>query len=176
MRTPHLTLAAVLSTIALSTAAQTPPIKPGLWQVKSVHEVDGQKAPDMAEQFRNMPPEARKQVEAMMKARGVDMSGGGDLKVCLDKASLDQGRWRNEQSGCKTDFSAQTSSRWAWKSVCGPTSSEGETVFASPEAYTTKVNTLTTAGGKPQSSRMTMTSKWLSASCGDVQPVKPGMK
>jgi len=172
-------LALALTSLPFAAAAQTPPIKPGLWQVHSEREVDGQKAPDMTAQLKDLPPETRRQMEAMMKARGVDASGGGDPKICFDKESLDAGRWRNEQGSCKTDFSAQTPSRWAWKSVCTQpmaSTSQGETVFTSPQSYTTKVTTAMTVNGKPTTTRMTMTSKWLAADCGDVKPVKPGMK
>ena len=61
-------------TAACAAQAQTkppvPPIKPGLWQVHIEREVNGQKAPDMSERMKNMPPK-RAQIEAMMKQHGV---------------------------------------------------------------------------------------------------------
>jgi len=41
--------------------AQTAPIKPGLWQVHMEREVNGQKAPDMSDRLKNLPPEKRGQ-------------------------------------------------------------------------------------------------------------------
>src|SRR5688572_5613257 len=104
-----------LAAAALSAAAHaqtTPPIKPGLWQVNV--ENDGQKMPDMGEHLKNLPPEQRRQVEAMMKERGVDMSGGG-MKICHTKESLDQGKWQAEQGSCKTDVLSRTSTQWKWR-------------------------------------------------------------
>jgi hypothetical protein len=49
-----------------------PPIKPGLWQVHSEREVNGQKAPDASDRMKNMSPEQRARFEAMMKARGIE--------------------------------------------------------------------------------------------------------
>ena len=46
-----LTAALMMSGTAICAAAQTaPPIKPGLWQVQTDREVDGQKVPDPADQ------------------------------------------------------------------------------------------------------------------------------
>jgi hypothetical protein len=156
--------------------AQTPPIKPGLWQVHSQREVDGQKVqmPDMSERMRNLPPEARKQMEAMMKQRGVDMSGGGgDMKICLTRDSLDPSQWQKHQDTCTTDFSSRTSTAWKWRTTCTDPVAEtdGEATFISPDAYTVKTVTRLTIQGKPSVTRMTLDSKWLGADCGDVKPV-----
>ena len=60
MRRAPLALATLLCSAALAAQAQTaPPIKPGLWQVQSEREINGQKAPDPMEQMKNLPPEAR---------------------------------------------------------------------------------------------------------------------
>jgi hypothetical protein len=60
----------VLITGACAVQAQTaPPIKPGLWQVHSEREVNGQKAPDASDRMKDMSPEKRARFEAMMKAR-----------------------------------------------------------------------------------------------------------
>jgi hypothetical protein len=163
--------------VASAQAQSTPPIKPGLWQVRSERVVDGQKAPPMEARMNNLPPEARKQIEAMMKQRGVDMSGGsGDIKICLNKDSLDQNQWLGQKNGphsCKTDFTNRSGSRWTWHSSCTEPKSEtdGEAIFNGPESYTIKVATTMTLKGETRTSNMTNTSKWLSADCGGLQPV-----
>jgi len=160
-----------------SHAADAPPIKPGLWQVRSERAVDGVKAPPMAAQMNNLPPEVRKQMEAMMKQKGVDMSGGsGDIKLCLSKESLDQNQWlaqKNTEKNCKTEIKSRSSSRWTWHSSCIDPKSEtdGEAVFNSPESYTMKVATIMTMNGETKTMNMTNTSTWLGANCGDLKPV-----
>ncbi|MBL0729371.1 DUF3617 domain-containing protein [Piscinibacter sp. HJYY11] len=166
---------------AVAHAQTAPPLKPGLWQVTSERLVDGQKVqmPDMSAQMANMPPEARKQMEAMMKQRGIDMSGGaGNTKICMTREQLDEGRWRSDEGSCKTDFTTRTSTLWKWRSVCTqPTSeSEGEASIASPERYTVKINTTSNRKGEPRSMQMTMNAKWLGADCGDVKPLSPPPK
>ena len=156
-------------------AQSAPPIKPGLWQV-NVENDGGQQMPDMSEHLKNMPPEQRKQIEAMMKQRGVDMSGGaGGMKICLSKESLDQGKWQAEQGKCKTDILSRTSTQWKWRSVCTDPKAEsvGEANFVDAENYTV-INTMTTAaqGGAPRTIKSTMRSKWVGADCGDVKPIQ----
>jgi hypothetical protein len=172
-------LGLVAACAAVAHAQTAPPIKPGLWQVTSERTLDGQKAPDMSQQMATMPPEARKQMEAMMKQRGMDISGGtNNLKICQTREQLDEGRWRNEESGCKTDFSSRTASLWKWRSVCTqpPSESEGEARIESPERYTVKVSTVSKRKGEAHTSQMTMNAKWLGADCGDVKPFAPPPK
>lgn len=163
-------------------AQNAPPIKPGLWEVHMQHEGAGmpRQMPDMSEHLKNMPPEQRKQMEAMMKERGVDMSGGpGKMRICLDKASLDQGRWQGgEQGGCKTDVLSRSATSWKWKSVCTEPQavSEGEASFATAESYTVRSTTTMTRRGEERTIKTTLNSKWLGADCGDVKPVQAPRK
>ncbi len=175
-------LAAVcLAVLGTHTAqAQTaPPIKTGLWEVAMERNGAAQKMPDMSERLKSMSPEQRKQVEAMMKQHGVDMSGGpGKLRICLNKDSLDQGRWQGRGEGdtrCKTDVSDRSSTSWKWHSVCTdpPSETTGEALFANPENYTVNSTTTMTFQGQTKTTQTTIHSKWLGGDCGDVKPVQP---
>ena len=163
----------------LAYAQSAPPIKPGLWQVQSEREVDGQKAqaPDMSERMKNMPPETRRQIEAMMKQRGVDMSGGSmnDMKICLSKDSIDPDQWQRNQGSCKTDYISRTGTMWKWHTSCREPAAEtdGEAHFNSSDSYTVKTATTMTIQGQTRTTRMTLNSKWLGPDCGDVKPVTP---
>lgn len=159
--------------------AQQPPIKPGLWQIH-VEEDSGEMAARMREMeahMKNMPPEQRKQVEAMMKQHGVSMGSPGDMRICLSKEQLARDDWqgRREQSGCKTD-TTRSGNTWKFHSSCpAPQASEtdGEAVFASPENYTVKSTTTSSEGGQSRTMKMTAVSKWLGADCGDIKPAQP---
>lgn len=159
---------------AVMQAQTAPPLKPGLWEIHMEHEVNGQKMPDMSEHMKNLSPEARQQVEAMMKQRGMEMGGGGTTKVCYSKETLDQGRWADVKSGCKTDYTTRTAASWKWHSSCPQYNmeSDGEATFSSPESYVMKATTVSKGTDKARNSQMTMTGKWLSADCGDVKPLQ----
>ena len=171
-----LTIALALSAATLAAHAQpAPPIKPGLWQVQSEREIDGQKAPGPMERMKDLPPEARQQMEAMMKKRGVDMGQGGVQKICHSRESLDQGRWKGDSERCKTDVTSRSATSWKWHSSCtGPEfDMDGEAQFANPENYTVKTLMTTQRQGKTQTMRMTVNAKWLGTDCGDLKPMQP---
>ena len=171
----------VLVGLVVGTAeAQTPPpVKPGLWQVHSEREIEGQKArmPDMSERMKNLPPEARKQMEEMMKARGVDMGGmtGNDMKICLSKDSVDPANWQRQQGTCKTDYLSRTGTVWKWHTSCREPAAEtdGEAHFTGPDSYTVKTATTMTIQGETRTTRMTLNSKYLGPDCGDLKPIAP---
>lgn len=176
---------ALLAVIALPAAAQTPPIKPGLWTVEK-YESSGDGAPSaadrgkMADALKNMPPEQRAQMEAMMKQRGIDMgamaSGNGPqgMKMCFDKASLDQNAWQGEQGRCKTDFTQRSASAWKWTSSCTepPSTGQGEARFEGGDRYTVDFTNTVTLKGQQRTSRHTMTMRRLGDSCGDLKPIQ----
>lgn len=176
---PLLITAGFAAAMSASTAlAQTaPPIKPGLWEVQVERDGAQQKMPDMNAHLKNMPPAQRQQIEAMMKARGVDMSGGmNKLKICLDKSSLDQGHWQGERDArCKTDMGHSGTNKWTWHSVCGEpyhAVTDGEASFINAESYVVKTTTTMTMHGETKTRQSTIKSTWLGADCGDIKPVQ----
>lgn len=179
MHCNRLALLLPLAIVAASAAAvaQVPPIKPGLWQVQSDRSVDGKPAPDMSERLKNLPPAARQQMEAMMKQRGVDTSGGG-TRICMTRETLAQGGWNETNPRCKTEFGERSTSAWKWRSVCTQpdSTSDGETVFHSPESYTTTLNSTVQVKGQARSSKHVAKMLWVGADCGDVKPLLPGLK
>jgi hypothetical protein len=178
--TPHLlrslfaTGLLIIGSVAVQ--AQTPPIKPGLWQVQTERETDGKKAPELGEHMKNMSPAMRERMQANMKQHGIDMSGPpGQMKMCHSRESLDQGRWQGEQGNCKTDITSRSSSTWKWHATCAqpPSVSDGEATFSGAEAYTVKNTSTMTLQGKTSTTKMVMNAKWLGADCGDLKPMAP---
>ena len=136
---PFVTSLAVLAAaVPALAAAQAAPVKPGLWEVRSERQ-DGKQTAPSAEAMKNLTPETRAKVEAMMKQQGVAIGSDGANRVCLSKESLDAGRWQTS-ANCKTDFGSRSASAWKWHSVCPQTDTtiDGEAVFASPESYTVR--------------------------------------
>jgi Protein of unknown function (DUF3617) len=162
--------AALGAALPAASAAQAPPIKPGLWEVE--RQVDGKQATPPADKMKNLTPETRARVEAMLKQQGVAIGSGGTSRVCLNKESLDAGRWHN-QANCQTEFSARNASAWKWRSVCpqSETTIDGEAVFASGESYTINTTSTRTFRGDTKTTKASLHAKWLGADCGDLQPV-----
>ena len=167
--------AVVLVATALGAQSQTAPIKPGLWQVQSEREVDGQKAPDMNDRMKNMSPEKRAQFEAMMKQHGIATDGSGVQKVCYTKENLDRSAWADQAMDCKATFSSQTGSSWKWHTSC-PTmkiEADGEATFPNSQSYMVKSTSVSKRDDKTRITKHTMTGTWLSPDCGDIKPLSP---
>jgi hypothetical protein len=160
--------------MARAQAQTAPPLKPGLWQVKTEREVDGQKEPDPMEQMKNMPPELRKQMEAVMKNRGVELGGGGLHKICHSRDTLERGRWKGDADGCKTDILSQSDKAWKWHTACPQPVMEGdgEALFTSPESYTVKMLLTMKDGSQSRKLSMNMAGTWLGADCGGLKPMQ----
>ena len=173
-RLERVAAAALVSTAGLA-AAQTPPVKPGLWEVRSEREVAGQKAAPPAASLDKLPPEVRAKVEASLREKGVALGAGGVNRICMTKETLDPSHWQGRNASCKTEYSTRNASVWKWHASCTQPASEsdGEAVFASPESYTVKTSLTMTLSGRTQTSQHTLTSRWLGADCGNLKPFSP---
>ncbi|MDB5859768.1 MAG: hypothetical protein JWQ76_3457 [Ramlibacter sp.] len=176
MRIPFVLAAAVLAAACLPAGAQS--LKPGLWEInnkmKGSSEMD-QAMVEMQKQLASMPPDQRKQMEAMMAQRGVRMApaagGGMTMQMCMTKEMAD----RNDvpmQDGCtmtKQQRSGNTM-KMAFNCTKPPSSGEGEFTFMGAEAYKSHMVVKTMAQGKPETMEMDAAGKWLGADCGSVKP------
>lgn len=186
---PSLWMAALTTAMmaATSHAADAPPIKPGLWEmVTESQQLNGKDLPDpsahmarMAEQLKKMPPEMRKQMEATMKAQGLQMTpaqgGGMAMRMCMTKEMLDQDRWMKTDGQCRNLMTRRTGDTWHWKFTCTqpPSQGEGTTTMTSSEAYKSQVHMTSQQNGQAQTMDIKHRAKWLSADCGDVKPFSP---
>ena len=183
MRLPAICLA-VLSCLELVAVAAgqlpIPPVKPGLWEVRtSALDADGREMvpPEQAAMSR-LSPEAKARVAEAMKARGVSMpDANGATRACLTKEMFESGRWQQmaSEAGCTTNYSTLSGTTWKWHSSCTALKSEsdGEMVFNGAESYRTKMTTTATVLGKTNTSTRIVQGKWLGADCGDIKPLTP---
>lgn len=166
--------AVVLAAVPLFALAQTPPIKPGLWEVKSEGVADGQKTASPGDRLASLPPAVRAQVEASMKQKGIAVDAGGLSRICFSKESMDPARW-GASANCKTDYGARSSASWKWHSVCSQPEMtiDGEAIFASPESYRVNTTSTITLRGETRTSQRSVQAHWLGADCGDLKPFEP---
>ena len=166
----------VIAAAPFAAQAQTAaPIKPGLWQIHSEREVNGQKVPDTNERMKNMSPEKRAQIEAMMKQHGVAAGAAGMGQVCYTRETLERSPWADQQTGCQTSFSNRSARSWKWHTSCHESGYEadGEAVFTDHENYTVKSTSVSKVGDKVRNSQTTITAKWLGSDCGGLKPLDP---
>ncbi len=177
-------LAAITTTCAAVAHAEGPPIKPGLWEITSdSQQLNGQPLPDMsarmAEAMKNLSPQMRDQMQAQMKAHGVQIAPAGDsasgvaVRLFITRDMLDQNRWMKTDGQCQNTALTKTGATWNWKFKCTqpPSEGEGSTTFQASDAYVTDMRTTTQRNGQAQTLTMKHHGKWLSADCGDVRPL-----
>ncbi len=167
----------LLAAVPAWALAQTPPIKPGLWEVQSENAAGGQKTTQPSDRLQNLPPAVRAQVEASMKQKGIAMGAGGVSKICFTRESMDPARWGNA-ANCKTDYGARSNRSWKWHSVCSQPEMtiDGEAIFKNAESYSVNTSTTMTMRGETKTSQRTVQAKWLGADCGDLKPFDPNRR
>lgn len=178
-------------------------MKAGLWENAVVWSSDSAEAaqgiqPDqmklamdeMKEQFANLPPEQRKQMEAMMAQSGMQVTDDGvsfnnnqveispsgtKAKLCITQAEIDRGELPDDVKGCESALKKISATQFKSTYVCSGEYSgtgESEVTFHSPKHYTGtgKMNQL--MNGEKNTMEFKMEGKWLSSDCGDVKPVQ----
>jgi hypothetical protein len=170
-------LACLLAAACLPAAAQT--LKPGLWEMNNKMGGNAQVDQAMAEMQKHlasMPPDQRKQMEAMMAQRGMAMapgSGGGmAVRTCMTKEMVE----RNDvpmQEGCRITSQQRSGNTTKMAFACSnpPSSGEGQFTYHSGESYSSRMTVKTVVDGKNETMTMEGSGKWLGADCGSIRPM-----
>lgn len=178
-KTPTLAAAAAALALGVAAPAAAQSLKPGLWEIQ--HKSSGNPEMDKAmaearQQMAAMPPEQRKQVEAMMAKQGMQMAPGAGgamaIRVCMTPEMVQRNEVPVQQGDCRTTQQQRSGNTMKVAFTCAnpPTTGESQVTFASPEAYSSRTTMTTTAGGKAQKTTMESTGKWVAADCGSVKP------
>jgi guanyl-specific ribonuclease Sa len=195
---------ALVSLMAFSAQAESVKVDmtAGLWQNKMTWDGDGMKEmqalqteemtaamAQMKEQFATMPPEQRKQMEAIMAQSGLKMkedgvsfnndqlqisSSGTNVKSCITQAEIDRGGFPDNAEGCKSSIQKISANRFKATFVCAgeeQSAGESEVTFHSPKHYSGSGKMTAQFEGKPRVMTFKMEGTWLSSDCGTVAPV-----
>ena len=174
------TLTALLLLLGVASAhAQSQ--KPGLWEI--THKMGGNAEMDaamaeMQKQMAAMPPEQRKQMEAMMGSNMPSAAAGGGMamKVCLTPEMAARNEMPRQTEGdCTTTITSRSASGMKMNFVCTnpPSKGEGVYTFSGDRAYTAAMTIQSARNGKPETTTINGSGKWLSADCGSVKPMDP---
>lgn len=197
-----LSASAVLVAALSALSAQAEPVKldmqAGLWENKIALDgsaVDGVQ-PDqmklamdeMKKQLANMPPEQRKQMEAMMAQSGMKMTDDGvsfnnnqvtispagtNAKICITQEQINRGDLPDDVKGCESVLKQISPNQFKSTHVCSGEYSgtgESEVTFLSPKHYTGKGEMTQMTNGEKRVVKFTMEGKWLANDCGDIKP------
>ena len=174
----NMLLLLVLGVSALAAQAQVS--KAGLWDVTTKLGGSGEMDKAMAQmqqQMASMPPEQRKQMEAMLAKQGMSMTstpGGVLSKMCITKDMVERSQMPVQTQGdCTSTTSNKSTTGMTFKFNCTspPSSGEGQYTFMGDSAYTMKMKINTPQQGKPVITTMDSSGKWLGADCGTIKPM-----
>ena len=169
-----------LAALCAASGASAQNLKPGLWEVQ--HKVKG--SPEMERQLEEarqqmaaMPPEQRKQMEAMMASRGVRMGAGGQaVRMCLTREMVERNEIPAQQGDCKMTNQQRTGSTLKVNFTCTnpPSSGESQMTINSPESYAMKTTATSSIDGRVEKISVEGTGKWVGADCGSLKPTGAG--
>jgi hypothetical protein len=175
----HLSL--LLCLLGAATAVHAQKLTPGLWEnTITLKSGDGRMDAAMArmqEELAKMPPEQRKQMEAMMANRGVAMGGAGGapnaIRICMSKEQAERNEVPQGSDGrCKRDSLVRSGSTLKFKVTCSEPqgTGEGSFNFSSDKAYSGNMVMNVTREGRAMRMEIQQDGKWLSADCGTLKP------
>lgn len=198
-------LVVVISAATQSVQAESVKVdmKAGLWENTMAWDADSAKEmqvmqtdqmkaamDQMKEQFANMPPEQRKQMEAIMAQSGMEIkddgvsfkndqvkisSSGTTAKTCITQAEIDRGELPDDVDGCKSTLTKITATRFKSTYVCSgeeQSTGESEVNFHSPKHYSGTGSMVHVMNGEKRTMKFKMEGKWLGTNCGDIKPVQ----
>jgi hypothetical protein len=174
MKSPTLAFVLAAACAAFPAAAQN--LKPGLWEVRQKVQGNPEMERQMEEarkQMAAMPPEQRKQIEAMMARPGLQMGPGGDsIRMCLTREMVERDQIPANQGDCKVTQQQRSGNTLRANFTCSnpPSSGESQVTFTSSETYSMRTTATATVGGRPERMTVEGTGKWLGADCGSLKP------
>jgi hypothetical protein len=159
--------------------------KPGLWETTSTMEMSGMPGipagmPQIPpEQLAKMTPQQRAQVEAILKSRMSAASGApqtNTTKVCMTADSFKNALDMSQRENCTSKVTASSSSSQTIHMECtqGKTNMSGDMMVERVDSEHAKGNMVMKTSGEANVNmniKMSFTTKWLSADCGDVKPL-----
>ena len=155
--------------------------KPGLWETTVTSEISGMPAmpampqidPDM---LKNMPPEQRARIEAMMAGRNMGSPRTTTQKVCMTKESFQKGFNIQDQKSCTQKLVSSSADKQTIHMECtqGPQKMSGDITVEridSEHAKGAMVAKTSEDTGRAIEMKTNFSAKWLSSDCGNVKPV-----
>jgi TolA-binding protein len=178
MKKSLLGTALLLAVVAQSSLAETPTIKPGLWQSQinfktESGELEKQMA-QMRKQLEQLPEAQRQMMSNMMKSQGVDFDFETQaFKSCISKERAERGDFTlSENDECETTDITQQNGNTVLHFSCDSdqAQSSGQVTFYDDTHYSGESHTTTDINGQQEHITMTHSGEWLGADCGDLQP------
>jgi len=163
----------LLSAISIWAADKIQPlnVKAGLWESTTTVTTSGE-MPIPAGMLARLSPDQRAKLEARMKANSAGHSKTTTHKSCETTEKLKESPFNNEKQ-CSETVLTSTSNRTEVKVTCDYGEVKGTGTIKiealTPESVKGSGEITATGGGRTMNSSTSFSSKWLGASCGNVE-------
>lgn len=164
--------------VLLAGTAQAQSLQPGLWEMNTrAAQGDagmGQALAQMQQQMAQMPPEQRKQMQAMLAQQGmaVDVGSGGiRSKICITpEMARDDHVVPPQQGDCKTSTPQRSGNTITVRYECRQPVMKGQSTItlSSSKAYSVHSENVVQQDGKRTTTAMDVDARWLSSDCGGL--------
>lgn len=176
---PYQLLTALALTLGVN-AIQAQNVKPGLWE--STSKISGspeleRAMAEMKKMMESMPPERRKEMQAMMAKQGAWMSYGEEgtaIRICITKEMSQRSTPPVTDPNCSYSGTPRQGDRQSFSFSCtNPTrSGEGLITYQGDSSYHSVMTMKGDAGsGTTGTMKIEGTSRFLSNDCGAVKPL-----
>jgi len=159
-------LGAASMSVASPASADTLDLKLGLWETTFTTNVSGMLVPEA--QLKQMPPDQRERMEAMMKKQQADGPKTRTSRTCLTQEKLARAfekEERDEEKNCKRTALVSTRSKQEISIVCtGDKPRKTEWRMEATSRETAKGSAKVNSG--TGSMTMDFTAKWVASDCG----------
>lgn len=174
MKVSSLLCIGLLATSTATLAQQR--LEPGLWEQSMV--MQGGKGSEamarMQQQMASMPPEKRKQMEAMMAQQGISIGTAGQAitaKVCISPEQAARDEIPAREGKCKQTNRERSGNTLRFAFTCEDGSTgEAEYTLQSPKAHSGKMSVTAVRNGKSERMDIQHNGRWLAADCGGLKP------
>jgi len=161
------------------TAAGSPSVEPGLWEITiAIKSQSGKAEAAMKQaqaQIARLPPDQRKAVEEMMAAQGVRLGDKASVvRACISTEDAQRGTIPQQAGDCKQQVLERSANSMRVKFSCSgspPANGDATVNFQSRTAYTSQSLVDTEVSGQPERLNVDQSGKWLGNECGSVKPL-----
>jgi hypothetical protein len=172
-------LLAILALPLFASPALAGDMKAGLWEFRTTKQiVDGQdvgaQMAQMQQQMANLPPEQRKQMEAMMARQGVGLGPAGTVRMCITEEMAKRDvPVIDPEDRCKVASMSRSGNTMRYEIACDRDgqrmAGKGESTVSDNSMRNRMDATMTDATGR-HTMQMESHATWLGADCRGLAP------
>ncbi|TNF36635.1 MAG: DUF3617 domain-containing protein [Gammaproteobacteria bacterium] len=148
-------------------------MEPGLWEIRNRTTIDGEQLPDMRGILKEVPPEARAQMQEALAMQGIGLTDAG-VRICISPAQAQQNDVpvMEDDKDCTVTRSEQGKGHWTFEIQCrNPAGTgSGEVQLLDSKRWKSHYQVTREGQGDYNTMEINGAGRWVSSDCGNIQP------